>query len=514
MKKIKLGKKIVLLEDFSASDLSKPRRSVTPVAKAQPDLITVDKVTSKPVETPEAPIANMVSGEEVRAEIIKDVDAILNNLDTLSKQITESALLEADAWFKDDNLLEAVEVINEEDGFLAKMFAKFKATKAYSTRMGNYSALLKKERKAEVTKIELGGQFDAKKVQVEAEMKDKIRDKFKTQINKVNQKDITPEAKKAIKDKIYAKRDELEKDTNKKIAEKIKAKREAITTKAGQAIKAAEAETKKMLDDNPIDNEKLTNQWEEYKLSQDNDHEIMLINLKAEANADADDKDEDQIEKDIKTAKEQKKKQEARAAERAKELGEKTKEIEAKEAAELDKLDDKQKEADAKINNYLSAQAKFDSGKMEQEEFDKVEKISASTFKDRDSSISDEDSEKLYDTLVKGSGEKKEDKEVKTDVASEKEIKAKDQEVKDLEKKLVDVMDQKNSRVDPAVLGAKVDIAKAKMDKAKMGGDKDEIADANQDWLNATQIYKEEAKKDESKLHESLTVAQKFKALM
>tara|TARA_B100000767_G_scaffold214384_1_gene201845 strand:- start:2893 stop:4791 length:1899 start_codon:yes stop_codon:yes gene_type:complete len=409
MKKIKLGKKIALLEDFSASDLSKSSKPVTPAAKTQPASIAVDKVISKPVENPETPIANMVSGEEVRAEIIKDVDAILNNLDALSKQITEAALLEADVWFKDDSLLETVEVINEEDSFLAKIFAKFAATKAYSTRMGNYSALLKKERKAEVTKIELGGQFDAKKVQVEAEMKDKIRDKFKTQINKVNQKDITPEAKKAIKDKIYAKRDELEKDTNKKIAEKIKAKREAITTKAGQAIKAAEAETKKMLDDNPIDNEKLTNQWEEYKLSQDNDHEIMLINLKAEANADADDKDEDQIEKDIKTAKEQKKKQEARAAERAKILELNAKKIKEKEAKEDASLDDKQKEAKEKIDKYISAKVSFDAGEIKQEEFDKVEKISASTFKDREPSISDEDSEKLYDTLVKGSGEKKED---------------------------------------------------------------------------------------------------------
>merc|ERR1711935_494843 len=104
----------------------------TPAAKTQPASIAVDKVISKPVENPEAPIANMVSGEEVRAEIIKDVDAILNNLDALSKQITEAALLEADVWFKDDSLLETVEVINEEDSFLAKIFAKFAATKAYS----------------------------------------------------------------------------------------------------------------------------------------------------------------------------------------------------------------------------------------------------------------------------------------------------------------------------------------------------------------------------------------------
>jgi hypothetical protein len=135
----------------------------------------------------------------------------------------------------------------------------------------------------------------------------------------------------------------------------------------------------------------------------------MLINLKAEANADADDKDEDQIEKDIKTAKEQKKKQEARAAERAKILELNAKKIKEKEAKEDASLDDKQKEAKEKIDKYISAKVSFDAGEIKQEEFDKVEKISASTFKDREPSISDEDSEKLYDTLVKGSGEKKED---------------------------------------------------------------------------------------------------------
>ena len=81
MKKIKLGKKIQLLEDFSASDLSKPSQSVTPAAKTKIASITVDKVVAQPTEAPKAPVANVVSGEEVRAEIIKDVDAILNNLD-------------------------------------------------------------------------------------------------------------------------------------------------------------------------------------------------------------------------------------------------------------------------------------------------------------------------------------------------------------------------------------------------------------------------------------------------
>jgi len=467
MKKIKLGKKIQLLEDFSASDLSKPSQSVTPAAKTKPASITVDKVVAQPTEAPEAPVANVVSGEEVRAEIIKDVDAILNNLDALSKQITEAVLLEADTWFGDKALFESVEAINEEDSFLTKMFAKFKASKAYSMRMGQYSGLKKKERAAEVTKIELEGQFDAKKDQLEAQIKDKIAAKIKTQINKVNQKEITPDAKKAIKDKIYAKRDELEKDSNKKIAEKIKAKKEAVTAKANQAIKAAEAETKKMMDDNPIDNEKYTNQWETYKLSVDNKHEILLIDMKAEATMDADDKDGDQIEKDIKTAKEQKKKQEARAAERAKILELRAKKIKEKEAKEDASLDDKQKEAKEKIAKYLAAKAKFDAGEMKQEEFDKVEKISASTFKDREPSISDEDSKKIYDKLVKDSKGKKKETKTETDP---KELDAANKAVKDAKAAYDEVKDGDDEK---AKLNAEIKVLQTRQKRAKLKGDDD-----------------------------------------
>jgi len=484
MKKIKLGKKIQLLEDFSASDLSKPSQSVTPAAKTKPASITVDKVVAQPTEAPEAPVANVVSGEEVRAEIIKDVDAILNNLDALSKQITEAVLLEADEWFEDDALFESTEAINEEDSFLTKMFAKFKATKAYSTRMGQYSALKKKERGAEVTKIELEGQFDAKKDQLEAQIKDKIAAKIKTQIDKFNQKDITPEAKKEIKDKIYAKRDELLKGSNKKIAEKIKTKKEAVTAKAKQAITAAEAETKKMIDDNPIDNEKYTNLWDAYKLDVDNRHELLLIDMKAEATMDADDKDEDQIEKDIKTADEQKKKQEARAAERAKILELRAKKIKEKEAKEDAKLDDKQKEAKEKIDKYISAQVSFDAGEMKQEEFDKVEKISASTFKDRAPGISDEDAEKLYDKLVNKSSKGKKEGGVDglTDAELDKKLETNKQKLEDAKK------DNTNS---PFVIKKfEIAVATGELRKAQASEDSEKIEQAQ----NKLDKFKKESK--------------------
>ena len=581
MKKIKLDKKIQLLEDFSASELSKPSQSVTPAGQTQRDSVTVDKVVAQPAQPaitnePAEAIPSVISGEEVRSEILKDVDAILNNLEALSKQITEAALLEADAWFKDGSLFESV-AINEEDGFFAKLFGQFKAAQAFGTRIGTYAKMKKDEANAEGKKIELEGQFDAKKEQLGEEIKKKLRDKFTKQIDQVNQKDIPTETKAKIKEKIYAKRDEVEAKASKQIAEKIKAKKAAVSAKASQDIKAKSEATQKMLKDNPIDDEKYTNKWEMYKLEVDNKHEITLIEVKAEA-ADSVDKDADQLEKDEATFNAQIATAKKLKAEKEKDLDLKAKKIEDKAKKELEDLAEDKKEAAVRITQYLAAKTALDKAKASGDEkkilqaedkFANLDDITVKDIKLGDSGLSDEQANAKLKELTGSSKEpkkepKKEDKEVKTDVASEKEIKAKDQEVKDLEKKLVDVMDQKNSRVDPAVLGVKVDIAKAKMDKAKMGGDKDEIAAANQDWLNATQIYKEEAKKDESvvtesknskeikelekllksiksntpadqgrkasiqddierlkneavtesKLHESMTIAQKFKALM
>ena len=68
-------KKVKLFEDFAAGEVSNPEQTVTPASKTQTDSVSVDK---------------KAEGAEIRAEIIKDVDAILNNLETLSTRIQEN----------------------------------------------------------------------------------------------------------------------------------------------------------------------------------------------------------------------------------------------------------------------------------------------------------------------------------------------------------------------------------------------------------------------------------------
>ena len=99
--------KIKLFEDFSAGEITRPEQNVAPAAKTQTDSIAVDKT----------------DGAQIRAEIIKDVDAILTNLETLSTRIQENLNeLKADveAGVADEDILEALVSINEAGGEVSK----------------------------------------------------------------------------------------------------------------------------------------------------------------------------------------------------------------------------------------------------------------------------------------------------------------------------------------------------------------------------------------------------------
>ena len=98
MAKRKLRKPLLLQEEFAAGEVSNPNQNATPAVQTDTNTVGIDKTSTS------------LSGEEVRAEIVKDVDTILTNLEALSKQITESA----------DNL------IMEEDA-IAKIFQSMKS---------------------------------------------------------------------------------------------------------------------------------------------------------------------------------------------------------------------------------------------------------------------------------------------------------------------------------------------------------------------------------------------------
>ena len=75
MSKKKLQKPLSLLEEFAAGEVSNTNQNTTPSIKTDANTVALDKTIK--------------SGEEVRAEIVKDVDAILTNLETLSNKLQE-----------------------------------------------------------------------------------------------------------------------------------------------------------------------------------------------------------------------------------------------------------------------------------------------------------------------------------------------------------------------------------------------------------------------------------------
>ena len=88
---MKLNKKIMLLEDFAGTAMDSSNNTA-PASKTATGSVAVDKTNVKSDDA-----VKKAEGEKVRANVIKDVDAILNNLSKLSDQIKESYMLNEDA---------------------------------------------------------------------------------------------------------------------------------------------------------------------------------------------------------------------------------------------------------------------------------------------------------------------------------------------------------------------------------------------------------------------------------
>ena len=100
--------KVKLFEEFAAGEISNPDQNVAPAGNMDASTVTVDKTA--------------MSGEQVRAEIIKAVAAILTNLETLSKQITES--IDKDFFFEgpvNESLDSIIDFVKKEANFVKGM---------------------------------------------------------------------------------------------------------------------------------------------------------------------------------------------------------------------------------------------------------------------------------------------------------------------------------------------------------------------------------------------------------
>lgn len=158
MAKLRPIKPLLTQEAFEAEtgSISNPEQNIAPAAKANMNTVLANQTSIK-------------TGEEVRADIIKDVDAILTNLDTLSKRISES--VDNDFFFQENRPIN--ESLANIIGFVKKQ-ANF--VKGMALLKGDYKKL-SMEANADIISAK---QYDAiKKIEAKIDQMKRARDEAK-----------------------------------------------------------------------------------------------------------------------------------------------------------------------------------------------------------------------------------------------------------------------------------------------------------------------------------------------
>ena len=349
MANMKLKKPILLQEEFAAGEVSNPNQNATPAVQTNTNTVGIDKQST---------------GEKVRAEIVKDVDTILTNLEALSKQITE----DVDALINDlDNVFEAFnedfkdEAVNED--FMATMLQAITDMKNYGALKSAYKPAATAVMNAEVTKVQKGAEFDSTAAAKTEEAEQKLKDKWNEKIKAEGQKhaDNIPKKNK-IQTKLRELRDKAVQDAvGGTIKKKVDAQKSKLNLAEDANIKKAQEKLGEITKDFPLSGEGLlAKQWNTEK----NEIDLAIATKKIDLVTAAETEfleDPEMIEKIEKKATDKLKKQEAEA----KELAGKFKDDLAKQEEKLAKQeaeamnDPKKKEAITAIKEYYGSAKEY-----------------------------------------------------------------------------------------------------------------------------------------------------------
>ena len=340
MANMKLKKPILLQEEFAAGEVSNPNQNATPAVQTNTNTVGIDKQST---------------GEKVRAEIVKDVDTILTNLEALSKQITEDV----------DNILAEFEktcddIINEEyvavnEDFMAEVMKQVSSMKAYGKLKGGYSKYKKNVLKAELKKIQALEEFEFSKDDKKEQLEQGIKDKFQKAIDKVNQGDSPAVKKKADRDRIRAERDKVLKDGAKSVELKLTAAKEKLTKKLDAKIRDMNTKLSELQSDNKIESELMAKEWSKEKLAIDDQHELDVVDKKLEIQSKFQKDNPEFQEKMAKKNKEIQARIKKESAAKKAELEQDLKDAQAQMDAEAEAGSEKEKEAKGKISTFLKA---------------------------------------------------------------------------------------------------------------------------------------------------------------
>ncbi len=302
MAKMKLKKPILLQEEFAAGEVSNPNQNATPAVQTDTNTVGIDKQST---------------GEKVRAEIVKDVDTILTNLEALSKQITEDIDRQYDALIES---LENETPLNED--FMETMMKAFTDMKNYGVMKSSYPAKKKAIMNAEVAKASALAAFDDKMAGEEEKLIQKLKDAWKQKITKAGQQfaDNLPKKKQA-QEKLRGMRDaNIEAAKGGSIKKKIDSKKAALTAAEDSKIKKLQDKLSEVEKDFPISGDSvLGKQWAIEKEDINTSISIQTMDLKTKAETEYMD-DPEKIKAKMERDAERKKKKEQEGKANAKEF--------------------------------------------------------------------------------------------------------------------------------------------------------------------------------------------------
>ena len=342
MAKRKLRKPLLLQEEFAAGEVSNPNQNATPAVQTNTNTVGIDKTSTS------------LSGEEVRAEIVKDVDTILTNLEALSKQITEEVLSEVDETINTIFESEFTEPVNED--FMAELIKQAKSMKAYGVLKSSYPKLKKNLADAKANKIESEAEFDLNSDEKIGDLKDKIKAKYQKAIDKINDSDLPTPKKKAQRDAIYQARDEaLSPEKSQLIKDKIAAEKSKLQKKNDAAVRDVNTAITELTGENKIEAELMAKKWDKEKIEIDDDFDQQAIDTELELKMKYSAQDPE-AQKKIKARLDKRSKEEGEEkARRAKEAEADLKAYQSKMAEEDADASKEEKEARAKVNAFISS---------------------------------------------------------------------------------------------------------------------------------------------------------------
>ena len=366
----KLRKPILLQEEFAASEISNQDTVTTPSTPTKMNSVGIDQTT-------------VISKEQQRAEIVQDVDTILNNLEALSKRISEDIDTVINDMLNEEFNLE----LNENAG--ATLMAMFKAGAAAAKLNAKYPKLLKKKKQSELDKTIYGFQFDAEKEQKIEAAVDKMKDAINAKIDKLDD----PAAKKKARNG----RDQKLEDLKKQAGVKLDRKKTDNAKNLDRDITDWSTKISKLIADNKVgDSPMISAEWEKAKLSIERDLEDSFLAKERKV--------QDEFVEDPERLKKWEDAAEARVNKEAKEDALKAKKAEenAKEAAtkleeEIANASDSEKEALEKVKAYMNAISQFgaatgvSAADPENNELYKEAKAKLAELKDAYKAIGDKD---------------------------------------------------------------------------------------------------------------------------